>query len=106
MINPSHHASPTAATSAHAQVAASLTKREYIAAKIMAALVSTLVEDKEHSLDLELQSKSFAIAAVAYADALIIELKKPSIPSDVELEAGGLEEYAAPLTTEPDPLLQ
>ncbi len=77
---------PVAATSAHGHVASGLTKREYLAAKMMAALVSTLVGNAEEPpLDLKQQSKSFAIAAVAYADALIAELNKPSLPSEVEL---------------------
>ena len=88
------------------RVASEMTKREYLAAKMMAALVSTLVEDQEHPLDLEQQSKSFAIAAVAYADALIVELNKPSLPSEVELEAGVPEEYAVSLAAEPDYLAQ
>jgi len=50
-------------------------------------MVSTLVGNAEEPpLNLEQQSKSFAIAAVAYADALIAELNKPSLSSEVEPE--------------------
>jgi hypothetical protein len=88
---------PVAANSAQANASFGLTKREYFAAQMMAALVSTLVEDEEQPLDLEQQSKSFAIAAVAYADALITELNQPSLLSEVELEEPAplqrLEEY-------------
>lgn len=105
MINPSDYAFPVAATSAHGHVASGLTKREYLAAKMMAALVSTLVGNAEEPpLDLKQQSKSFAIAAVAYADALIAELNKPSLPSEVELEVPVLEESAGLLPELPDDL--
>jgi len=60
---------------------------------MMAALVSTLVGNEEPPLNLEQQSKSFAIAAVAYADALIAELNKPSLSSEVEPEVPALEEF-------------
>jgi len=58
---------------------------------MMAALVSTLVGNAEEPLN-EQNSKSFAIAAVAYADALIAELNKPSLSSEVEPEVPALEE--------------
>jgi len=58
---------------------------------MMAALESTLVGNAEEPLNLEQQSKSFAIAAVAYADALIAELNKPSLSSEVEPEVPALD---------------
>lgn len=103
MINPSDSAFPVGATETPGHVAPGLTKHEYLAAKMMAALVSTLVaEDKEHPFNLEQQSKSFAIAAVAYADALIAELNKPTLPSEMQPEVPALEESAPPLTDSPD----
>jgi len=61
---------------------------------MMAAGVSTVGNAEEPPLNLEQQSKSFAIAAVAYADALIAELNKPSLSSEVEPEVPALESGA------------
>jgi len=59
-------------------------------------------ERRTSSQQLEQQSKSFAIAAVAYADALIAELNKPSLSSEVEPEVPALEESAEPLPESSD----
>ncbi len=85
MTNSSDYSFPVAATETYASAASGLTKREYLAAKMMAALVSTLVgnDAEEPPFNLEQQSKSFATAAVVYADALIAELSRPSLPSEI-----------------------
>jgi len=67
-----------------------LTKRVFSCQNDGSAGVYVGWERRRTSSQLEQQSKSFAIAA-AYADALIAELNKPSLSSEVEPEVPALD---------------